>query len=78
MQHAEAETQIHKEAVECRYRGVVEKPVIISGLGAISNKNSGGVRIIHDGSKPVGGVANSSLSNLKCEVSLQRKTWHHG
>jgi len=45
--------QIEIELVEGRYEIVKEKPIIISALGAIP-KSNGGIRLIHDASRPHG------------------------
>ena len=55
------EDTIRSEIVEGRYRVVSEKPVVISALGAIP-KSSGGVRLIHDGSRPSGSALNDYAS----------------
>lgn len=51
------ESQIKTEITENRYLKVLDPPTIISPLGAIE-KSSGSVRLIHDGSRPVGGALN--------------------
>ena len=51
------EKQILTELEEGRYVRVSAKPTIVSGLGAIP-KPSGGIRLIHDGSRPTGSALN--------------------
>lgn len=51
------EAQVRTELIEGRYVVVHSKPSIVSALGAV-DKPSGGVRIIHDGSKPTGSALN--------------------
>ena len=51
------EAQIRTELEENRYERVQEKPVVISALGAIKKPN-GGVRLIHDASRPTGHALN--------------------
>ena len=53
----QVESQIKTEIIEGRYIKVQEKPCIVSALGAIP-KPKGGIRIIHDGSKPTGKALN--------------------
>ena len=58
------EKVIRNEMLEGRYITVSEKPTIVSALGAIPKQN-GGVRLIHDGSRPSGLALNdfASLDN---------------
>ena len=49
----QVEAQIQTELVEGRYERVYVKPTIISALGAIKKPN-GGIRLIHDASRPPG------------------------
>ena len=51
------EETIREEITEGRYVVVRDKPCIVSALGAIP-KESGSVRLIHDGSRPVGRALN--------------------
>ena len=51
------ENQILTEIENGRYLFVHKQPSVVSALGAIP-KSSGGVRLIHDCSKPVGGAVN--------------------
>lgn len=47
----EVEKQIYKEMINGRYCVAPEQPKIVSALGAIK-KQSGGIRLIHDASRP--------------------------
>ena len=51
------EDQIRNEVTEGRYKIVAEKPIITSALGAVP-KPSGGIRLIHDASRPTGSALN--------------------
>lgn len=51
------EEQILSEIANNRYKIVSEKPLIVSALGAV-RKGDGGVRLIHDASRPQGRAVN--------------------
>jgi len=53
----QVEKQIHIEVEEGRYEIVGEKPKVVSALGVIP-KSSGGIRLIHDASRPYGAALN--------------------
>ena len=54
------EKQIRAELTEGRYVKTTEKPVIVSALGAIP-KSDGGIRLIHDASRPAGTSLNDHV-----------------
>ena len=56
------EKQINEELTEGRYVITDEPAIIMSALGAI-NKPDGGVRLIHDGSRPSGSALNDYAIN---------------
>ena len=53
----QVEAQIKVEIDEGRYRVTSQRPTIISALGAIP-KSNGGIRLIHDASRPSGAALN--------------------
>lgn len=63
------EAQILKEVTEGRYVLVQEKPAVVSALGAIAKPN-GGVRLIHDGSRPTG-LALNDYASLDQQLRFQ-------
>ena len=63
------EQQIKTELQEGRYQIVHEKPVIVSALGAISKPN-GGIRLIHDASRPTG-LALNDYAQLELNLKFQ-------
>jgi len=64
------ERQICNEVTEGRYQVVLNKPTVVSALGAIQ-KPSGGVRIIHDGSRPTGQALNDYVSLVDQRLRFQ-------
>ena len=60
---AQVEKQICTEIDDGRYRIVNNKPRILSALGAIPQKNSRDVRLIHDASPPSGSALNDYAIN---------------
>lgn len=67
--HDAVEGQILEEIQEGRYIVVEHKPTIISALGAIP-KPDGGVRIIHDASRPTGHAIND-FAMLESKIKYQ-------
>ena len=59
----QVELEIQKEISEGRYEITNEKPIIVSGLGAIP-KSDGSFRLIHDCSRPAGSAANDHAVEL--------------
>ena len=53
------ECQILSEITEGHYKIVDHKPKIVSALGSIPKRNSDKIRLIHDGSLPIGKSMNS-------------------
>ena len=66
---AAMEKQIKTELSEGRYEIVEHKPVIVSALGAVE-KPSGGIRLIHDASRPAG-VALNDYAQLEYKLKFQ-------
>lgn len=60
----EVEVQLREEIALGNYVITDQKPTIVSSLGAIP-KSSGGVRLIHDGSRPLGANMNNYVTNTK-------------
>lgn len=67
--HEAVEGQILEEIKEGRYLVVKDKPTIISALGAIP-KSDGGIRLIHDASRPAGSSLNDHAS-LESKIQYQ-------
>jgi hypothetical protein len=61
------EAQIKAELAEGNYIATSEKPIIISALGAIP-KSDGGIRLIHDASRPEGHSLNDLASQEECKL----------
>ena len=64
---SKVERQIKSEIELGNYRIVNKKPSVISSLGAVS-KSNGGIRLIHDMSRPLGGI-NSFVENSSCSYN---------
>ena len=64
---AKVEAQILSELSTGNYQLCSQKPQIVSSLGAIP-KSNGSIRLIHDLSRPVGGV-NAYAQNCSCHYS---------
>ena len=67
--HNVVESQIKTELVEGRYAITATKPVIVSALGAIK-KTGGGIRLIHDASRPLGCALND-YAQMEYKLSFQ-------
>lgn len=65
----EVEAQILEEIAEGRYLVTQEKPTIVSALGALP-KPDGGIRLIHDASRPCGQAVNDYAS-LESRIAFQ-------
>ena len=61
------EKQIRTEILEGRYKITTDKPTIVSALGAVP-KSNGGIRLIHDASRPAGQALNDYA---QLELNLQ-------
>ena len=62
----EVDNQIRTEMLEGRYKVCVKRPKLVSALGAIPKKD-GGIRLIHDCSRPVGSAVNDYCTKVqKC------------
>ena len=68
-QHALVEAQIRREISKGRYVVTPSKPTIVSAIGAIP-KGPNAVRLIHDGSKPIGRGLNDYVST-KMDIRYQ-------
>ncbi len=62
MYHVLVEQQILEEIVEGNYIIVPEQPKIVSAIGAIPKSNDK-VRLIHDGSRPIGTAMNDYVQD---------------
>ena len=69
----QVETNIIKEITNCRYIVVSEKPLVVSSLGAVPKPNSD-VRIIHDLSRPLGGINALSSDNSVTHSTIMEAT----
>ena len=67
--HDKVESQIKTEILEGRYVVTPSKPVIVSALGAIQ-KPGGGIRLIHDASRPLG-LALNDYAQMEYKQSFQ-------
>lgn len=81
---AKVDKQIQAELAEGYYQIVNSKPCMVSALGAIP-KSNGGIRLIHDCSRPAGAAVNDmakheefSMQSVDNAVSMIDKNWYMG